>query len=244
MLDYTRIAINKTVTDLKRLAFWFTVIMQIMMIGFPIYSIVVKSGVLYLNILLSLLALAFLVFYILQNKGVKISKEQTKQTKTAYKVVKYINKIYSVGISVYGVYVATEHTTLVSIVYVGVMVIGLLLGLVLDLVISFLANKVEFIVTAIEADIEEAKRPIDKVQGVFDRIRGKEVTVEEAAPTKARIILDERVSEYRAQVKLEKSEAKAKKAELRRQKIKSIFKKKTSEGDSRNIEEREESSVK
>ncbi len=223
MLDYTRIALAKTVADLKRIAFWFTLIMQLMMVGLPIYSIAVDNGNIYINLLLLAASLVLFVFFIIQSVNESASKAPGKIAKRIYKIIKYISKLYNIGIAVYGVYVAYEHTTLVSLVYLGLMVIGLLISFVLDILIIFFQGRVELIVTAIEADLEIVTKPIGKVQGVIDKVRGKEVEKTEEKPTKTRIYLDAQVSEYRAEKKQKKAEERAERADVWRSRVKSVF---------------------
>ncbi len=243
MLDYTKVAFSKTLEDLKRIAFWFTVVMQIMMIGLPLYSIAVGNGIVWLNVILSAVSLLFLVFFVFQERDERCSKTPCKITKRIQKILKYINKMYNISIAVYGVYVAAEHTTLVSLVYVGFMVIGLLLGIILDLVISFCCKRAELIMTALEADFEVVTKPLGKVQGVVDWVRGKE-REEEAPPTasevRARAYLDDKVAVYRADKRRKKSEDRADMASAWNKRIKSIFKRNKNEAPEDVITESEE----
>ncbi len=228
MFDYTRAALNKTVADLKRVAFWFTVIMQLAFIGFPIYSIGVGSGNIYINILLSATALVFLIFYVVQGED-SSSKKRSIYAKRVSKTVKYISKLYNIGVAVYAVYVASEHTTLVSLIYLGFTVIILLISVSLDLIVSFCQKRIELITTALEADFEVVTKPLGKVQGAVNWMRGRERERNDeptASEIKARKYLDEQVSEYRAEKKRKRAEERADSSDTWKKRIKALFKRK------------------
>ncbi len=227
MLDYTKAALNKTVGDLKRVAFWFTVFMQVMMIGFPAYSIGVNKGNLYINIVLILTSLTVLVFYILRRDDDKPSKTRSIRAKNIGKIIRYSSKVYNLCLSVYGIYIAAEHTTLVSVVFAGLMAITLFISLSLDVVVAFCKKRFELFITAFEADFEFVTKPMNKVQGVIDFVRGKESAEPEEpqAPSKikARQYLDGQVEEQRNRKNIEKKEARAEYAAVRRKRIKKLF---------------------
>ncbi len=244
MLDYTYSAFRVILSDIKRIAFWTTVFVQLMMIGFPVYSIFASGGNIYLNIPLAAVSAVFLVFYIIQALDENASRAPARITKRVRKALKYINKIYNVVIAVYGIYVASEHTTLVSLIYAGVMVIALILGFLLDILLSYCTARIVLVRTAMETDLSVITRPLGKVQGAIDWVRGVEHE-EEAPPTAAQLraksYLDEQVAELRVEKGRKKAEARATMADAWRGRIKGIFKRGKKKEDAPNQAETSES---
>lgn len=204
MIDYTKAAIEKTVADLKRFGFTFNIATEIFSILYLIYAIAVGGGYLIANIILAALSLSYLIFYVITHNNPD-AKAACVLTKAAYKWVKLGIKAFTLGVTVYGIYIATEHVTLVSIVMASAMVISWTLNVILTLSINYFSAKAKFIIAAIEADFENMLRPVEKVGNFIKKVRGQEIA-EKPAPSKTRILLESTVLEYREKKKAEKEE--------------------------------------
>ncbi len=204
MIDYTKAAIEKTVADLKRFGFMFNIATEIFSILYLIYAIAVGGGYLIANIILAILSLSYLIFYVITQNN-HDAKSARILTKAAYKWVKLGIKAFTLGVTVYGIYIATEHVTLISIVMASAMVISWTLNVILTISINYFSSKAKFIIAAIEADFENILRPVEKVGNFIKRVRGQEIE-EKPAPDKTRILLERTVYEYREKKKAEKAE--------------------------------------
>jgi len=108
-----------------------------------------------------------------------------------------------------------------SLVLLTLTIITWVLQAVLELATPILEKRLDFMITALQADWENIIKPFRATGNFFKKIVGKEVE-EEAAPTKTRQLLDKLVEERRekkAQEKLDKKlQKKALKAERKAEK--------------------------
>lgn len=211
MIDYTKAAIDKTISDLKRFAYFFNIAAQILSIAYLMYAIALNVGYLYANIVLCAITVIYTVFYIFAFRG-NGNKEEREVVKRAFKWIKLGVKAFSLVVAVYGVYIATEHTTLVSIVLAALNVISWTLQVILTLTLTFVENRATLIVDAIRADIDNVKRPFEPVGNFIKKVKGEEIAPKEP-PSKNRRYLDEVVLKYRQKREQKKAEEKARKRE-------------------------------
>lgn len=64
MLDYTKMAIKQTVSDLKKTDYIRNVATQIIYIIYLIYTLIVGTGILALNIVLLVISTSYFVFFL------------------------------------------------------------------------------------------------------------------------------------------------------------------------------------
>ena len=207
MIDYTRAAIDKTLNDFKRFGFIFNIVIELLTISYLVYAIIAGVGIIYLNVALVTLSLAYLTFYIVIGRDPE-KKKLCVQTKRSYKYFKIAVHTVSLGITVYGLYIATEEPSFVSIVMAAATTVGWAINLLVTFSINYISSKANFIVRAIEADIEEAKRPVEKVDNFLKKIRGEEIKPKDA-PDKTRALLESTVYAYREKKRIEKEKRKA-----------------------------------
>ena len=214
MFDYTKSVFLKTLDDLKKLAFLFSLCLQIFQIGYLLYALIIGSGSLAVNIVLLVISIAYLVliFYFYRNK----IKNSTKQLlKNIYRWSKRVIKLFTLGVSIYGLYATASDVitlkSLISIMLLVFMLITWILDVLLSLVILVIERRKNMFFDAMKMDFE----PVFKAKNFFDKVRGREVE-EELVPTKMRTKLDLLKNEFRekkAQIKLDKkAERAAKKA--------------------------------
>ena len=92
MLDYTRVALNQIISDFKKIAYIAGVATQILYILYLIYAIAANTGILWVNIILLTLSVAYFVFsLIIQNKKIT-DKQQIKSKKSIHRTAKKIYK--------------------------------------------------------------------------------------------------------------------------------------------------------
>lgn len=101
MLDYTKAALKKTVDDIKKILFIYTVASLILYIGYLIFASIFGIGFMPVNIALAIISAAYLTFYITvtlrQVKGVL-----SKRIKRLYKWAKILISALTLGIAIYG----------------------------------------------------------------------------------------------------------------------------------------------
>lgn len=217
MLDYTLSAIDKIVKDLKRISYCFTLLMQLLYISYLIYAIAAPSGILAVNIVLCLLSVAYLIFYLItQGSEKKRVKHAYYQTKRAFKWFKLAIKAFTLGIALYGIYATVNEANItpLSVILTALMVVAWTLQVILEAVLFFIIKEKDLLLTAINADIEAFKRPINIVNGFVDKLKGESAEAP-ALQSKNRIMLDNMVAQKREK----KREEKRLRREIRRNKF-------------------------
>ena len=214
MLDYTRGVVAKTIDDLKRLTFLFSLSLQIFQIAYLIYALCVGAGFLVTNIILLTLSVAYSAF-ILYVRRSAIKKETARTLKAIYRWSKRLIKLFTLGVSVYGLLVTASHTvtveSLFSIVFLLFMIIAWILDVLFSLLIYVLEQRKELLFNAIKMDLE----PVFKAKNFMDKICGREVDDEiVATETRSKLeMIKSAFKQKRMQAKLERKEAKRAKKE-------------------------------
>ena len=210
MLDYTIVATKKTVEDIKRFSLVFTVLTQLLYIGYLVYALVSGFGYTAVNITLLSISSAYFVFFLIANgKNGKRIKEAKKNARHTYKIIKIFAASFNLAVLLYSIWAFPEEVKPMSIVLATLMTVVWVLQLVTELVRVFAERRMNLFIEALKADLESVTKPIDNAKNFVRRLRGEEPIVNEDEPSRQRKMLDERVTEYRA----EKREKKHKKIE-------------------------------
>lgn len=200
MLDYTVVAAQKTVNDVKKLSFIFTLLTQALYIDYLIYAVITKLGHLWINIPLLVISGAYFVFFLVANgkRGKKI-KEVKRGAKHAYKVVRITAASFNLAVLLYSIYAFPAEVKPISIVFATLMTLIWVLGLVTELVSVFFEKRMKLFITALKADLEIVTKPINTAQNFVRKIRGEEACELSEEPTRERKILDEAVAARRSE---------------------------------------------
>ena len=135
MLDYTKKVFAKTVEDLKMLAFVCSLALQSFQIFYLIYALCSGSGILAANIALLAISSAYLIFMI-YIRWKQTKKEIRRLFKTIYRWGKRLIKLFTLGVSVYGIYITYSQTATVSTIISVILLVFMLLAWVLDLLLE------------------------------------------------------------------------------------------------------------
>ena len=210
MLDYTRSVFAKTVEDLKSIAFYTALTLQILQVGYLIYALCVGLGILVANVILLLLTSAYLGFMLYLHWGT-VGKKLQSIMKTTYQWSKRAIKLFTLGISVYGLWITASETittkSLISIILLVFMLIAWVLEILFSLILMVVERRATLLLDAMKMDFE----PVFKAKNFFDKIRGREVE-EEIVSTKSRGILTKINAERKERLRAKKQEKKAEKA--------------------------------
>lgn len=179
MFDYTQVAWKQVVADFQKVLYIIGVASQAVYIGYLLYSLIAGTGVLWVNIALFALSVAYFVF---SSSPRKAEKRPTAQKQTGkklgakiYKACKLLLRIYPIALTIYGLYQTAEHVSFLAILLVCMMIIGWILQIVFEVIGAILSNRFALMLDAVKADVEEIKRPVTGVTNFFKKITGKEV---------------------------------------------------------------------
>lgn len=213
MFDYTKSVFNKTVEDLKSIAFFSALFLQIVQVGYLIYALCIGSGIVAANIVLLILSTAYLGF-MLYIHWQNVAKKTKKILKNIYRWCKRTIKLFTLGVSIYGLFITASETvtvkSLVSIMLLVFMLMAWLFNVLFSLIVMVIEKRTTLFFDAMKMDFE----PVFKAKNFFDKIRGKEVE-EEIVSTKSRSLLERLKGKHKEATLQKKLDKKAKKAALK-----------------------------
>lgn len=208
MFEYSKTALKKVVNDIKKLVYVCDVVVQSLMIFYLIYAIVTQAGKLWANIPLLTICAAYFLYFLITTKADPLYKQDATQKKLR-KAVKYSKlciKFCSLGVTLYGIYVATTHVTALSVILAATSLVGWILQVVFEIIKILAENLYDLAKEAVKADVEEIMKPVATVKNFFKN-RSKEETDDLKPKSKRRLWLDEKVAQLRTQ-RLEEKKAK------------------------------------
>ena len=205
MLDYTQTAIKKIFDDFKKFCHVCSILTQLIYIGYLLYSICAQTGRWWIKTAFLVVSVAFFIFYICAYHAHKTKLE--KKGKMLFRRCKLGLKLLELVVAFYSIAVTTNDATTTSVILLAVMLVGWLLQVIFDVIISILESRGELLLEAIKADVDEIKRPVDKVSNIFKKLSGQPVD-DEPEKSKHRVWLDEHVAQTRQDKKVKKQERK------------------------------------
>ena len=210
MFDYTVTAAKKIYEDFKKFGRVCDVITQILYIAYLTYSVFAQTGRWWIKAILLAVSVSYFVFYVVTQYSKKY--QLSKRGKRVFTWSKLGLKLFELGVAFYSISVTTNDATTPSVILLSMMLVGWLLQVVFDVIVSILENRATLFFEAIKADFEEFKRPLDNVSGFMKKLAGKPV---EPAPekTKQRLWLDEHVAVIRQDKRDKKAQKKREKKE-------------------------------
>ena len=213
MLDYTKGVLSKTLDDLKSIAFFSALALQIFQVGYLIFALCAGTGILVANIILLTLSTAYLAFMLYVHFQ-DVEVQTRKLWKNIYRWSKRAIKAFTLGVSIYGLFIAASEPlttkSMISIVLVIFMFLAWILDILFSLIVMVVEKRKDLFLNAFKMDFEPAFKAVNFV----NKIRGKEVE-DEIVPTKSRSVLEKLNEKRKAQIKQKKADKKAAKAALK-----------------------------
>lgn len=206
MLDYTKAAIKQIAQDFKKVDLVRNVLTQLLYIFYLGYAIFVKNGIFTVNLVLFVLSVGYFAFFIWATGQENSNKKMQKVVKLIYTRCKQLVKLFTLGVMLYGVWIAAENVTPLGMILSALMIVGWVLQIVFEIIIKFFSKRVNLLLEGLEADYEGMTKPARSVGNFFKKVTGKEV--EEKEPTQARLFLEQKVNEEHAEKKNQKLESK------------------------------------
>ncbi len=213
MLEYTRATIDKIHSDFKRFVHCCRIGTPIFSIFYMIYAICIDAGFLWANIALGVLSAAYVAFYLCTyERADRSTKQIRKNTRRAYKYITLLLKAYTIGMTIYGIYIATAVANPLAAIFAVLNLVAWTLQVLFELALVVFERYKELLVSAIQADFEAVTRPARAVGDFVMKIAGREPEPS-ASPVPRRKSLEKIVGKFRAK----KEKEKLKKAELKKE---------------------------
>jgi hypothetical protein len=177
MKEEARLVLKSTRKTLRTFSWIIMTVHTLIMSAFYAHAIVIKMGVLWVNItLLSVSILGFLSAVIYKRRGLNksektIAKRRLRNTKHFLKWAKILAKTFSLGATLYGTYIATKNLSLLSII-TGFILVGLWIT---DVFIEIIRLVFDIhrrrVYEKIKREIEVAKQSKDKAVDNLNRVK-------------------------------------------------------------------------
>ncbi|MBR2374848.1 MAG: hypothetical protein IKA88_01015 [Clostridia bacterium] len=195
MFDYTKAALTQITKDFKKLCYILNVVTQTLYIAYLVFALATQKGVFAANVTLLSIASAYFVFFLIMTN--RDANKLKKRVKTVFKRSKQVINFFTLGVIFYGIYVTAGNVTPMSVLFAAFMVVSWVLQIIFELILYVILNRLQLFKEALDADVENLKKPVTTVGNFFKRMAGKEI--EEKEPTKNRAFLDQKVSEAKAE---------------------------------------------
>ena len=175
MFERTRAAFNKTVRDIKKLIFVFTVGGLLINIAYLAYAIITSHNNAVANWILLGTTGAYLLFYLITTgfgRELDGKKSLKKGAKIIFKWLKRLVKAYTIAVAVYGICIGNNEVTPLFILLIGGQALAVVFSLVFDLLAFILERRAQLFIDGFMADIEpvlKIKRGMDNVSRFFHR---------------------------------------------------------------------------
>ena len=172
MLSNTKAAIGKMIDDIRAFSYYFSIAMQVIYFAYLLYAIGTDRGILWLNITLAGLSIAYFVFYVATyNKKESAIKQMKKSARQLHRWCKLAGKTLTLCVMVYSIYATTQDVSPTSVILTALMVVAWVLQLLFSLVIGFLEKEKDLILEAIRKDMDPVTRPARAVSGFFKKFK-------------------------------------------------------------------------
>ena len=175
MLERTKAALNKTIRDIKKVIFLFTLVGLLVNIASLVYSLIKEDGNTIVNCILLGITTAYALFYLITtNFGKELDgkKSLKKIGKRVFKWMKRLVKVYTISVAIYGLFIGSNILSPLFILLTVGQVLAVVLGLIFDLIIIIVERRAQLFIDGFMADtawVREGLRKITNVSRFFNR---------------------------------------------------------------------------
>lgn len=190
MLENTIEAFGKVKKDFDFLSWCFTYGINIVMIIYLAISISLSMGNFLVNISSISLTTLGLIFTIVfkskrkTKKANKIAKQKLKKTKRVLNIAKLLVQTYSLGLTIYGMYIATTHVSPVSIIITTLLIVMWIIKAIIEIIKFLFIFEKDRLLNGIKKDfavikqfpqnqVEHVKEVATNVKNFFEKGKNK-----------------------------------------------------------------------
>ena len=180
MIDYSKVAFAMVFEDLKKWSKGFKIGFNIFTILYFAYVFLLEKGNFYVNIVLVSLYVIYTIFELATlNKEMKKTKVIVARS---YKWSKLLIKAFTLGSSLYGIYLASTEADGLSIIISTLMIILWIIQVLLEIVIVVMEPKVRLLIAGVLGDLNphverfnslfktHAQLPMDEYQKELNKL--------------------------------------------------------------------------
>lgn len=198
MFKYTKAAVDIIIEDIKKYCNIFKYGSMIFTFAYFIYALYTNNGNVIVNIVLISLFFLYTVLDILtHNKDFKLLK---KIIRRSYKSIKLLTKTFSLGVMIYGIYMATTNVSPISIILATLMIILWVLQLLFEIVIEIFNDKKDLLIAGWNKDIENLKKPVTTVNNFIKKVKGEEISEEKSNYPREIKVLERKINKEKVKI--------------------------------------------
>lgn len=173
MFKHTREAFNLILKDCKRYCNFFKIFSLIFTSLYFVYSLLSKTGIVVVNIILATLFVSYTIFeLVVKNKGFKATKIVVKRS---YKWINLSLKAFTLASMLYGIYTATTNVSAFSTIIATLMIILWVIQVLFELLVEILESKWDMLLSGLKKDFEPITKSVSVVSSILKTVKGKPV---------------------------------------------------------------------
>ena len=201
MFIHTRAIGKKVIGELRFLGDVLSFLLQLLYIGFLVFSISTNRGNRILNTVLLCITASFFIFmlYFVISRD-SLSKNTARKIKHAYRITLLLFKGFSLGVTVYGIYVALGDFNSVSVILAALMFVAWVLGVLVEFVRIILERYTDLMTSAIIKDTAP-------MVSLYNKLTFKHT--ENRKETKTDVYVEDITNEYKEELRTKKESKKA-----------------------------------
>lgn len=182
MFELTKAAFKKTLEDFKKVVYVTGVATQIVYLIYLCYALIWGNANRIFSGILAGISFVYLVFYLIVTKFGKVPDGRENLKRSVALVVKWSKKLialYNIGVMLYGISLTAKAVTPLALILNAMMLVGFILGVVFDVIMTIVKNRAQLFITGFEKDVATIKQPATNVGNFFKKITGQEIDPEE-----------------------------------------------------------------
>ena len=201
MFIHTRAIGKKVMGELRFLGDILSFLLQLLYIGFLVFSLVTNRGNHILNTVLLCITASFFIFmlYSVISRD-SLSKNTARKIKHAYRITLLLFKAFSLCVTIYGIYVAFDDFNPVSVILAALMFVAWVLGVLVEFVRIILERYTDLMTSAIIKDTAP-------MVSLYNKLTFKHT--ETRKETKTDVYVEDITNEYKEELRTKKESKKA-----------------------------------
>ena len=162
LLKQTKSTVGTILSELKLFLLVFTLVSEIIYVGYLVYAIAVGLGNLFVNLALIMLTTVYTTLYVVsQSSKDKRLKRFTGETKHVLNWSKIVVKAFDVGIIIYAIIISQDRFTPISAILAFITVLAWVVQLVLELTVMYFESRWKMLADAFKDDVKPILHPVE-----------------------------------------------------------------------------------
>ena len=208
MLVHSRAVVDKILNDFKKITFISSIATQAIYLIYLIYAIASNVGIFAINISLSVISAIYISYTIAKKLKPSLFDKVTKRRTQHFLAISKLSvRAISLGLTLYGIHIATSQPTTLSIILAALTIMGWTLGVLFEVVTFVVEKYKDMLMSAFNADVIQ---PINHLRNKIPFIDHKD----EPEPTKTDIYVKSLAAELQKELESKKIAKKADKKAL------------------------------